>query len=73
MRDSIAAAKRGLPAIALITDMFWEQSIFVAKAAGMPAIPRVRLPHPVSGTGDQRLSEIADDVADTVLERLTQG
>ena len=70
MRDGIEAAKRGLPAVAFVTDDFWKQGIFVANAQGMPDIPRVKLPHPVAGTGRQAMQELADRVVDEVIGRL---
>ena len=35
----------------LLTGKFREQGDFTARAAGMPDIPRVHLPHPVAGIG----------------------
>lgn len=70
MRDGIAAARRGIPAVALVTEKFWPQGDFVARAAGMPDVPRVRLPHPVAGTGADNLRRIAEQVADAILAAL---
>jgi len=44
VRDGINIAKRGIPAVALVTDEFWPQGDFVADSFGMPDVPRVRLP-----------------------------
>lgn len=73
MRDGIAAARRGLPAVAFVTDAFWPQGDFVAKSEGMPSIPRVRLPHPVAGSGKAAIREVAESVAEEVLQRLRGG
>ena len=70
MRDGIAAAQRGLPSIAFVTADFWKQGDFVAKAQGMPDIPRVKLPHPVAGTGKQAMAALANDIVDEVIQRL---
>ncbi|MCB0989449.1 MAG: hypothetical protein R2770_07760 [Acidimicrobiales bacterium] len=61
---------RGLPAVALVTDEFWAQGDFVANAFGMPTVPRVRLPHPVAGTGSGRMQAIARDVAPHIVAAL---
>ncbi len=67
MRDGIVFARLGLPAVALVTDDFWAQGDFVARAAGMPDIPRIRLPHPVAGTGDDTMATIAAGIVDEIL------
>ena len=70
MRDGVKIARRGIPSIALVTDDFWAQGDFVARSVGMPDVPRVRLPHPVAGTGVERMAEVADAVAPRILEAL---
>ncbi len=70
MRDGIETAKRGLPTVALVTEEFWAQGDFVAGAAGMPDLPRHRLPHPVAGSGRQSMAELADAIADELIARL---
>lgn len=63
MRDGILAARLGLPAVALVTTAFWDQGIFVARAAGMPDLPRLELPHPVAGTGSAAMAAVAATLA----------
>ena len=70
MRDGLNAAKRGLPAVSLVTEDFWPQGDFVAGAFGMPDIPRVQLPHPVAGTGVENMRLVAEKVADEILAAL---
>lgn len=72
MRDSISVARQGLPAIALVTTEFWPQGDFVAMSNGMPTIPRVQLPHPVAGSGEDNMAEVAADIAPQIV-RLLQG
>ena len=66
-------ARKGLPAVALVTSKFWPQGDFVARAEGMPAVPRVRLPHPVAGTGKAAMQALANDISTEVLRRLAEG
>ena len=54
----------------LVTDDFSAQGSFVARAAGMPEVPRVLLPHPVAGTGREAMMAVARSIAPTVLESL---
>lgn len=63
-------ARRGRPAVALVTEEFWEQGDFVARSAGMPDVPRVRLPHPVAGTGESTMRKIAAELAPTIADAL---
>lgn len=53
--------------MALVTDEFWAQGDFVARSVGLPDIPRVRLPHPVAGTGSRRMAEVADRIAGAIV------
>ena len=73
MRDGIELARRGVPAVALITEAFWPQAQFVARAAGMPGAPRVRLPHPVAGTGRDAMAAVARAYRAEILAGLASG
>ena len=70
MRDGVLIARLGVPAVALVTDDFWPQGDFVARSVGLPDLPRVRLPHPVAGTGAAAMGRVADDVAPAILAAL---
>ena len=69
MRDGVKLARRGVPAVALVTEEFWAQGDFVARSVGIPDVPRVRLPHPVAGTGGARMAEVADDIVPAIVAR----
>ena len=73
MRDGINIARKGTPAVALVTEEFWPQGDFVAAAAGMPTLPRIELPHPVAGTGSAAMTAEADRIADQILSLLRGG
>lgn len=70
MRDGILFARNDRPAVALVTTAFWPQGDFVARSAGMPDIPRLELPHPVAGSGAERMAEIAADLAPHIVAAL---
>ena len=70
MRDGINLARRGVPAVALVTEEFVPQSVFVARASGMPDIPRIVLPHPVAGSGRANLRAVAEKYLDAMLGAL---
>ena len=73
MRDGISLAKLGIPAVALVTEDFWPQGDFVAGSLGMPDIPRVKLPHPVAGTGTKNMRAVAEQVTPLILDALEQS
>ena len=70
MRDGINLAKLGIPAVALVTEEFWAQGDFVARSLGMPGVPRIKLPHPVAGTGVANMREVAESIAPLVIAAL---
>jgi len=63
VRDGINLANLGIPAVALVTEEFWPQGDFVAESLGMPDVPRVKLPHPIAGSGAQHMRKVAQDFA----------
>jgi hypothetical protein len=73
VRDGIMAAHLGIPAVALVTEKFWPQGDFVAGSLGMPDIPRVKLPHPVAGTGPDNLQRVAESIVPALLDALRGG
>jgi len=69
VRDGINIARLGIPSVALVTEDFWPQGDFVAQSLGMPDAPRVRLPHPVAGTGEANLHRVAAQVVDEIMRQ----
>jgi len=67
VRDGIEVARRGRAAVALVTEEFWLQGDSVAASAGMPDIPRLRLPHPVAGSGHDAMGRVADGIAARIV------
>ena len=68
MRDGVNLARLGIPAVALVTEDFWPQGNFVAQSLGMPDMPRVQLPHPLAGTGEENLRRVAGETVADVLQ-----
>ncbi len=71
MRDGVKLARRGVPAVSLVTEKFWPQGDFVARSVGMPDIPRARLPHPVAGTGRANMEAVAAMIAPRIMALLS--
>jgi len=70
VRDGVAVASLGIPAVSLVTEKFWPQGDFVAASIGMPDLPRVQLPHPTGGTGAAEMRRIAADIVPSVIAAL---
>ncbi len=70
MRDGILAARRGLPAVSLVTEKFWPQGDFIARSEGMTDLPRIQLPHPVAGSGSENMAKVAVEIRDRVVRAL---
>ena len=73
MRDGVNIARAGIPSISLVTEDFWNQGDFVAASVGMTSVPRLKLPHPVAGTGEARITEVADGIVDEILEKFAHA
>ena len=53
--------------IALVTEPFWPQGDLIALSNGMPDVPRLRLPHPVAGSGADAMARLADALAPRLI------
>jgi hypothetical protein len=67
VRDGIELARRDRAVVALVTDHFWPQGDLIALSNGMPDVPRLRLPHPVAGSGAAAMAELADALAPRII------
>jgi hypothetical protein len=67
VRDGIELARRERAVVALVTDQFWPQGDLIALSNGMPDVPRLRLPHPVAGTGAEAMATLADALAARIV------
>ena len=73
MRDGINLARRQTPVVALVTSDFVGQGNFVARASGMPDVPRVELPHPIAGSGGENMTRVSDAIVERIKEVLAGG
>jgi hypothetical protein len=68
VRDAVNVARAGVPAVALVTARFLPAAAYVARSVGMPNVPVAELPHPVAGTGTDRIREIGKGIAPRIVE-----
>ena len=59
--------------MSFVTSKFEPQGDFVARAEGMPEVPRVIVPHPVAGIGADAMAQLAVEIAGEVLTRIREG
>jgi hypothetical protein len=67
VRDGIELARRERAVVALVTEHFWPQGDLIALSSGMPDVPRLRLPHPVAGSGADAMARLADALAPRLI------
>jgi len=72
MHDAIAAERRGIPAVAVMTDRFVPTARAVAELNGVPDYPYVVIPHPIANDGSEELRAKMDAVVDRIVTLLTQ-
>lgn len=54
--------------MALVTQEFWAQGDFIARSVGLPDVPRVKLPHPVAGSGIENMAMVATATVPDLLQ-----
>ena len=67
MHDALAAERRGIPGVALITDRFIPSAKEIASIEGLPDYPFVVIPHPIAGNTDDELKVKAEKALDAIV------
>ncbi len=73
MLDAILLEREGVPAIAIVTDVFRATGVAMAASWGMPGYRFLETPHPIANLTDQELDERADRLVRPVIELLGGG
>jgi hypothetical protein len=71
--DAILLEQQGVPAVAIVTEVFHETGRAMVEAWGLPGFRFVEIPHPIANLDDKALDERADRLVEPVLELLTLG
>jgi hypothetical protein len=69
-RDAVAFHERGIPCVVIVCDIFWDYFHWMGESMGLKDIPRVKIPFPLSGTGDDNQIKWAGDIAPLVVQEL---
>ncbi|MBM4442744.1 MAG: hypothetical protein FJ027_20185 [Candidatus Rokubacteria bacterium] len=72
MHDAIAAERRGIPAVAVMTDRFEQTARAVTELNGLPDYPYVVIAHPIANNSDEELRAKAEAVIARVVSLLTE-
>lgn len=72
MHDVVALERRGLPAVALLSDAFKAQALYQAAALKLSDASRLFVPHPISDQSNAALEAKADLIFDRLHAILTR-
>lgn len=73
MLDSILFEKQGIPAAAIVTDLFEQTGWAMVKAWGLPGFKFLSMPHPSANLTEDELDQRAREVAPKVVQLLLEG
>ena len=70
MLDAILLERAGVPAVAIVTDVFRATGEAMATSWGMPGYGFLDTPHPIANLTDKELDERADRLVEPVIALL---
>lgn len=70
MADAIRFEEQGIPAAAIITEVFRATADAMAQTQGLPGYPYAVIPHPVSSLTNEEVRQRAEQVLPQILELL---
>ncbi len=73
MLDGILFEKQGVPAAAIVTDLFEQTGRAMAEAWGVPRYRFLVMPHPIANLTEAELDQRAREVAPEVVKLLLHG
>jgi hypothetical protein len=71
--DGIVFEKHGIPAAAIITDVFDATGRAMAQAWGLPNYKYLSVPHPIANLTEDELDQRARDVVPHIVQLLLEG
>ena len=73
MLDGILFEKLGVPAAAIVTDVFEATGQAMAQAWGVADYKFLRMPHPIANLTDEELDQRAREIVPQVVSLLLEG
>jgi hypothetical protein len=71
--DGILFEKVGIPAAAIVTDVFESTGAAMARAWGVPEYRFLSMPHPIANLTEAQLDQRAREIAPQVVKLLLEG
>jgi hypothetical protein len=71
--DGIVFEKHGIPAAAIITDVFDATGRAMAQAWGLPNYKYLSVPHPIANLTADELDQRARDIVPQIVQLLLEG
>jgi hypothetical protein len=71
--DGILFEKAGVPAAAIVTDVFEHTARAMAQSWGVPGYRFLAMPHPIANLTESQLDQRAREIAPEVVKLLLQG
>jgi len=71
--DGIVFEKHGIPAAAIITDVFDATGRAMAQAWGLPNYKYLSVPHPIANLTEDELDQRARDIVPQIVQLLLEG
>jgi hypothetical protein len=71
--DGIVFEKHGIPAAAIITDVFDATGRAMAQAWGLPDYKYLSVPHPIANLTEEELDQRARTIVPQVVQLLLEG
>lgn len=71
LHDVIGLEERGVPTAAVRTEAFHDEEREQTGVLGMPRYRMVEVPHPIQPLPRRQVAELADEVVEQIVTRLT--
>ena len=71
MHDGSILEERGVPSVAICTEVFYAAGKVQARVLGYSELEPIKVAHPIQSLTPDQIRNRADDVIDTIVERLT--
>jgi hypothetical protein len=71
--DGILLENNGVPAVSIVTDLFWDTGKAMARSWGVPGYRFLSLLHPIANLTEWELDQRAREIAPKVVRLLTES
>ena len=72
MHDGSALEERGIPSIAICTEVFYAAGKVQARVLGHSNLEPLTVPHPIQSLTPQQIQQRAEGIIDRITERLVK-